>query len=49
MLYSMGLEIIKHDGVIELIVQIIKQCLERLKVGVEGDDRGRDGWMASPT
>ena len=23
-------------------------CWERLKVG-EGDDRGRDGWMASPT
>ena len=22
---------------------------ERLKVGGEGDDRGRDGWMASPT
>ena len=24
-------------------------CCERLKVGGEGDDRGRDGWMASPT
>ena len=24
-------------------------CWERLKVGVEGDDRGWDGWMASPT
>ena len=24
-------------------------CLERLKVGGEGDDRGWDGWMASPT
>ena len=24
-------------------------CLERLKVGREGDDRGWDGWMASPT
>ena len=23
--------------------------LERLKAGVEGDDRGWDGWMASPT
>ena len=21
----------------------------RLKAGGEGDDRGRDGWMASPT
>ena len=24
-------------------------CWERLKVGGEGDDRGWDGWMASPT
>ena len=24
-------------------------CCERLKVGGEGDDRGGDGWMASPT
>ena len=24
-------------------------CLERLKTSGEGDDRGRDGWMASPT
>ena len=24
-------------------------CWERLKAGVEGDDRGWDGWMASPT
>ena len=24
-------------------------CWERLKVGWEGDDRGWDGWMASPT
>ena len=24
-------------------------CWERLKEGGEGDDRGRDGWMASPT
>ena len=23
--------------------------LERLKAGGEGDNRGRDGWMASPT
>ena len=23
--------------------------LGRLKAGGEGDDRGRDGWMASPT
>ena len=24
-------------------------CWERFKAGGEGDDRGRDGWMASPT
>ena len=24
-------------------------CLERLKARGEGDDRGQDGWMASPT
>ena len=24
-------------------------CWERLKLGGEGDDRGGDGWMASPT
>ena len=24
-------------------------CWERLRTGGEGDDRGRDGWMASPT
>ena len=24
-------------------------CLERLKAGGEGDDRGWDGWIASPT
>ena len=24
-------------------------CWERLRVGGEGDDRGWDGWMASPT
>ena len=24
-------------------------CWERLKTGGEGDDRGQDGWMASPT
>ena len=23
-------------------------CWERLKAGGEGDDRGWDGWMASP-
>ena len=25
------------------------RCWERLKAGGEGDDRGWDGWMASPT
>ena len=25
------------------------RCWERLKAGGEGDDRGSDGWMASPT
>ena len=25
------------------------QCQERLRAGGEGDDRGWDGWMASPT
>ena len=24
-------------------------CWERLRAGGEGDDRGQDGWMASPT
>ena len=27
----------------------IPWCWERLKAGREGDDRGSDGWMASPT
>ena len=26
-----------------------KALWERLKAGGEGDDRGLDGWMASPT
>ena len=29
--------------------QIIGKCWERLRAGGEGGDRGRDGWMASPT
>ena len=33
----------------ELIHQKRPWCWERLKVGGEGDDRGWDGWMASPT
>ena len=27
----------------------LMQCWERLKEGGEGDNRGRDGWMASLT
>ena len=33
----------------ELTHQKRPWCWERLKVGGEGDDRGWDGWMASPT
>ena len=33
----------------ELISKIYKQLLEGLGAGGEGDDRGWDGWMASPT
>ena len=33
----------------ELIHLKKPSCTERLKVGGEGDDRGWDGWMASPT
>ena len=33
----------------ELIHWKRPSCWERLKVGGEGDNRGRDGWMASPT
>ena len=33
----------------ELTHWIKPWCWERLKVGGEGDDRGWDGWMASPT
>ena len=29
-------------------ISYMPQCWERLKVGREGNDRGRDGWMASP-
>ena len=32
-----------------LIETIFPWCWERLKAGGEGDDRGSDGWMASPT
>ena len=31
------------------LMQIADSLLEILKAGGEGDDRGRDGWMASPT
>ena len=33
----------------ELTLRKRPWCWERLKVGGEGDDRGWDGWMASPT
>ena len=33
----------------ELIHRKRPLCSERLKAGREGDDRGWDGWMASPT
>ena len=36
------------DGESQLI-RIRSQCWERLRAGVEGDNRGWDGWMASPT
>ena len=38
------------DNVI-LSLEVLKRpwCWEKLKVGGEGDDRGWDGWMASPT
>ena len=32
-----------------LILKERPWCWERLKVGGEGDDRGWDGWMSSPT
>ena len=33
----------------ELTYLKIPWCWGRLRAGGEGDDRGRDGWMASPT
>ena len=33
----------------ELILWKTPWCWERLRAGGEGDDRGWDGWMASPT
>ena len=32
-----------------LMLKLKPWCWERLKAGGEGDDRGWDGWMASPT
>ena len=36
---------------LELTFSLVRdpRCWERLKAGREGDDRGWDGWMASPT
>ena len=31
------------------LIGMMNWCWERLKAGGEGDDRGWDGWMASPT
>ena len=45
--------ILKSSNVIHLMFRTDSWkrpwCWERLKVGVEGDDRGWDGWVASPT
>ena len=42
------------DSIINIYIRILTHlkrtwCWERLRVGGEGDDRGWDGWMASPT
>ena len=33
----------------KIVWKIFPWCWERLKAGEEGEDRGWDGWMASPT
>ena len=53
--YSLGGQILKlklqNFGHLMRRIDSLKRpwCLERLKVGGEGDNRGWDGWMASPT
>ena len=46
MLQSMKLQ---SDTTEQLIWSELNGCWERLKSGREGANRGRDGWMASPT
>ena len=43
---------LRHEGILLNSYQVVLKrpwCWERLKAGEEGDDRGWDGWMASPT
>ena len=55
LLWSMGSQRVRHDlqtelnWCEELTYWTRPWFWERLKVGGEGDDRGWDGWMASPT
>ena len=57
-LQSMGSQRVGHDWSTELDWTDFRDCLihlkrlwcsEKWKAGGEGDDRGQDGWMASPT
>ena len=49
-LISLGLISFRTDFLKEELTQLKRPwCWERLKVGGEGEDRGWDGWMASPT
>ena len=40
---------LQYFGHLMLGTDSLEKTLERLKAGGEGDDRGWDGWMASPT
>ena len=41
---------LQYTGLIRRANSLEKSLMqERLKAGREGDDRGQDGWMASPT
>ena len=46
-LQSMGSQRVGHDFTFHFSLSL--WCWERLKVGGEGDDRGWDGWIASPS
>ena len=49
-LHSIGLQRIGHNWACEELAHWKRLwCWERLGAGGEGDDRGCDGWMASPT